>query len=93
MYDLKEAVEVPVLGPGLHGPGGHPEDSPQPDIGPDQIGRADEGKGRLAERRTVRNKAWLHQYNSFLCEKVENYIKFLLWWFIFSSFIDGSQLV
>ena len=31
---------------------------PQPDIGPDQIGRADEGKGRLAERRTVRNKAW-----------------------------------
>ena len=32
-------------------------DAPQPDIGPELIGRADEGKGRLAERRTVRNKA------------------------------------
>ena len=58
MYDLKEAVEVPVLGPGLHGPGGHPEDSLQPKIGPQMIGRADEGNVRSAERRTVRNKAW-----------------------------------
>ena len=30
----------------------------EPDIGPKQIGCADEGNVRLAERPTVRNKAW-----------------------------------
>ena len=35
-------------------------DAPQLDIGPELISRADEGNGRLAERRTVRNKAWIH---------------------------------
>ena len=34
-----------------------PEDRPQSEIGPQLIGQADEGNVRLAERRTVRNKA------------------------------------
>ena len=59
---LKQAAEV-------HGPGGRPGERPKPGaggqgerlqrpiFGPELISLADEGNVRLADRRTVRNKA------------------------------------
>ena len=47
----------------------------------------DRGSGIEKSRRA---EIGLHQYNSFLCEKVENDWKFLLWRFIYSCFMDGE---